>query len=44
VQNAFDAVAAVKPPGVTVAGRIDADYAVIEVADNGPGIAADMVG
>ncbi len=39
VENAIDAVAAVTAPAVVVRGRVEAETVVLEVADNGPGLA-----
>lgn len=39
VENALDAVSAAPAPQVTISGRHDIDHVVVEVSDNGPGIA-----
>lgn len=42
VRNAMDAVAAAANRRVTVTGRCEDAFAVIEVCDNGPGVPADL--
>jgi len=39
IDNALDAVRAVRNPSVAIETRLEAEYAVVEVTDNGPGIA-----
>lgn len=44
VVNALDAVAGVENPSVTISVERDGENVAIRVADNGPGIPADLVG
>lgn len=44
IRNALDAAAEAKQPAIEIAARASGDLVRISVADNGPGIAPDLIG